>query len=178
MNGAPDSGHGPRPGARDPDAAAWTIRPAEPRDAAAIWDLVGGLARFERLERSGSAEALAAHLFGGAWPEIECRVADAGGTLVGYALFYPTFSSFATLPSLWLEDLYVAEPQRGTGLGAALLAAVARRSRERGCGRLEWIVLDWNRDAIGFYERQGAQPHGGWLIYGVAGKALDDLGSR
>jgi GNAT superfamily N-acetyltransferase len=156
-------------------SAAATVRPAEPRDLAGIWALIGGLAEYEKLERSGSAETLGKHLFGEAWPAIECLVGERDGALVGYALFYPTFSSFATRPTLWLEDLFVVTSERGTGLGHRLFASVARIAHARGCARYEWIVLDWNRPALEFYERRGGRRSEGWHWYGLAGAALSAL---
>jgi GNAT superfamily N-acetyltransferase len=146
-----------------------TIRPARREDLPRIWELLLGLAAYERLEHevSGTAEELGAHLFGPN-PGLTCVVADAGDTLVGYALVYPTYSSFRTAPTLWLEDLFVVPGERGRGTGRALLQAVARIALERGCRRLDWLVLDWNRPSIDFYARQGARPaDGGWLEYGL-----------
>jgi GNAT superfamily N-acetyltransferase len=147
-----------------------TIRPARPEDIPRIWDLLLGLAAYERLERevTGSAEELGVHLFGPR-PHLECVVAATDdGALVGYALVYPTYSSFRTAPTLWLEDLFVLPEERGRGTGRALLQAVARIALARGCRRLDWLVLDWNRPSIGFYERQGARPNdGGWVEFGL-----------
>ena len=146
-----------------------TIRPARPEDLPRIWELLLGLAAYERLEHevSGTPEQLGEHLFG-TTPRLECVVADAGRALVGYALVYPTYSSFRTAPTLWLEDLFVLPEERGRGTGRALLQAVARIALARGCRRVDWLVLDWNRSSIDFYERQGARPaDGGWLEYGL-----------
>lgn len=153
-----------------------TVRPARPADLPGLWVLLNGLAKFERLEPevTGSAEALGRHLFG-ATPSVESMVVEEDGALVGYALFYPVFSSFRTAIKLWLEDLYVLPERRGSGLGRRLLAAVARRARERGAAGVAWIVLDWNADAIRFYEALGAQPDGGWTTYSVSGAAFESL---
>ncbi|MFI5370447.1 MAG: GNAT family N-acetyltransferase [Candidatus Eisenbacteria bacterium] len=140
-----------------------------------VWEMLLALARYERLEPevSGSAESLAAHLFAGQ-PVVECRVAELGQRLIGYALFFPTYSSFRTVPEMWLEDLFVEPTERGSGAGRALLAEVARIALERGFGRLAWEVLDWNAPAIGFYERLGARhANPGWLMY-----AMDADGMR
>ena len=151
------------------------IRDATLADVERLWSLVNELARYERLEREGSAERLAASLFGESWPPIECLVAEHGDRLVGYAIFYGTYSTFATRPLLWLEDLFVAESHRGSGLGHALLSAVARVAVARACARMDWAVLDWNTPAIEFYERLGAKRHGGWDAYRVEGEELERL---
>jgi len=136
-----------------------------------------GLARYERLEPevTGSAARLAEHLFGER-PMVECLVAEVERSLVGYALFYPTYSSFSTGPMMWLEDLYVVPERRGQGDGRALLAEVSRLALARGCRRLGWIVLDWNAPSIRFYEGLGAQRAGtDWLQYGFDEAALTAL---
>ena len=153
------------------------VRPARPGDLAGLWELMRGLAVYERLENemSGSAEALGRHLFG-ATPAAEAFVAeDSSGGLTGYALCYPVFSSFRTQTVFWLEDLFVVPERRGSGLGRELIAAVARRARERGAAGVAWIVLDWNQDAIGFYQRLGARPNQGWTIYSVSGASFEAL---
>jgi GNAT superfamily N-acetyltransferase len=153
------------------------VRPARPADAAGIWELVRGLARYERMETrvTGSAERLAADLFGGSTP-IGCLVAEEDGALVGYAIFYPTYSTFRTQPMMWLEDIFVLPEARGRGLGRALLVAVARAAMERGCWRLDWIVLDWNETSIQFYERLGARRHNtDWYQYGLDAAQLRGL---
>jgi len=128
------------------------------------------LAAYERLEHqvSGSADRLARDLFD-ATPRVHGLVAEADGDLVGYALFYPTYSSFRTAPALWLEDIYVEPRVRGLGVGRRLLGAVASFALARGCSRLGWIVLDWNEPALDFYRREGARPapDEGWLQYGL-----------
>jgi len=150
-------------------AAGCEVRAARPADVPRIWEMLRGLAAYERLEHevSGSPERLAEHLFGPR-PMVECLVAESGRALVGYALFYPTYSSFRSAPTLWLEDLFVGPGERGKGAGRLLLAAVARLALARGCVGLGWIVLDWNRPSIAFYERAGARTaEGGWLQYGL-----------
>ena len=157
--------------------AALVIRAARRADVPRVWEMVHELADYERLghEITGSAAALARDLF--AKPaRVECLVAETGGSLTGYALFYPTYSSFATAPMMWLEDLYVTPAVRGRGAGRALIAGVARRAVARGCRRLGWIVLDWNQPSIGFYRSLGARPAGtGWLQYGFDRAALEAL---
>ena len=156
-----------------------TVRPMRREDLAGVWDLLQGLARYEKLldSLSGSAERLGEHLFGGAEPRVHALVAEREGALVGYALFYLRFSSFRTRPTMWLEDLYVLESGRQHGTGRALLSAVARRSLELDCIRLEWAVLDWNEPAVAFYQRMGAAREQGWDTYGLSSAALERLAS-
>jgi GNAT superfamily N-acetyltransferase len=140
-------------------------RAAAPGDEHALFGLVQALARFEKLEHtvSGSAEALARHLFGER-PAAEAILAEEGGVAVGYALFFPTYSTFLTKRGLYLEDLFVLESHRRKGVGRALLTEVKRLAQTRGLGRLEWSVLDWNASAIAFYEGFGATVHAEWRI--------------
>lgn len=153
------------------------IRPAEAADVTAIAALIRGLARFEKLENevTMTEERLAENLFG-QHRYAETLLADEAGTAVGFALFFHNFSTFLGLPGIYLEDLFVVPEHRGRGIGRALLRQLARVAVERGCGRLEWSVLDWNRDAIGFYERLGARPNSEWTVYRLAGEALTALG--
>jgi len=154
-----------------------TIRPAERADVPVIAGLIRGLARFEKLEAevTMTEDRLAANLFG---PHhyAETLIAEQDGAAVGFALFFHNFSTFLAQPGIYLEDLFVIPEQRGRGVGRALLKELARLAVERGCGRLEWSVLDWNREAIAFYERLGAQPNSEWTIYRVTGEALSSLG--
>jgi GNAT superfamily N-acetyltransferase len=146
-----------------------TIRPARPADATGIWELILALAAYEKMvpRVTGSAAQLAEDLFGGRlW--LECLVAEEAGALKGYALFYPTYSSFRTQPMMWLEDLFVLPATRGRGVGRALLAAVAEAALARGCWRLDWNVLDWNEPSIRFYEHLGATRHNtDWYQFGL-----------
>ena len=157
--------------------SAAIVRGARREDVPRIWEMLLTFARYERLEHevTGSAERLAAGLFD-APPRVEGLVAELDGGLIGYALFYPTYSSFWTAPMMWLEDLYVEERHRGSGAGRALLTAVARLAIARGCRRMGWVVLDWNAPTIRFYERMGAQPTGrGLLQYGFDHGGLEAL---
>lgn len=153
------------------------IRPAEAADVPVIADLIRGLATFEKLEDqvSMTEERLAESLFG-QHRYAETLLAEDDGTPVGFALFFHNFSTFLGLPGVYLEDLFVMPEHRGRGVGRALLRELARLAVERGCGRLEWSVLDWNRDAIGFYERLGARPNSEWTVYRLTGEALTSLG--
>jgi GNAT superfamily N-acetyltransferase len=155
---------------------ALEIRPGRPADVPLIAQLIRGLARFEKLEAevTMTEDLLAKGLFGDR-PYAETLLAEEGGTPVGFALFFHNFSTFLARPGLYLEDLFVIPEHRGHGVGRSLLVALARVAVERGCGRLEWSVLDWNRDAIGFYERLGARPNSEWTVYRLAGEALRSL---
>ena len=117
------------------------------------------------------------HLFG-AKPAAEAIVAEVDGDAVGFALFFTTFSTFRGQPGLYLEDLYVRPAERGWGIGKALIAAVAKRAVERGCGRLEWSVLNWNDPAIAFYVAVGARPMDEWTTYRIDDAALVRLAER
>jgi GNAT superfamily N-acetyltransferase len=153
------------------------IRHGERADVPVIAELIRGLARFEKLEHevTMTEEMLAANLFG---PHhyAETLIAEDEGAPVGFALFFHNFSTFLAQPGIYLEDLFVIPEQRGRGVGRELLKELARLAVERGCGRLEWAVLDWNRDAIAFYERLGARPNSDWTIYRLTGEALSSLG--
>ena len=153
------------------------IRPAEPADVPVIAELIHALARFEKLESevTMTEERLAENLFG-RHRYAETLIAEEAGTPVGFALFFHNFSTFLALPGIYLEDLFVVPEHRGRGIGKALLKELARLAVERGCGRLEWAVLDWNREAIGFYERLGAKPNSEWTVYRLSGESLSALG--
>lgn len=157
-------------------SSSFSIRPAAPGDEAGIFRLICALAEFEHLTHqvAGNAELLAEHLFG-ARPAAEALVAEANGELVGFALFFGNYSTFLTQPGLYLEDLFVLPAERGRGVGKALLASVAEVARARNCGRLEWSVLDWNANAIAFYERAGATVMPDWRICRVTGERLAAL---
>jgi GNAT superfamily N-acetyltransferase len=152
---------------------AHTLRTAEPRDVPAIVGLIHELADFEQLSHlcEVSAESLAPHLFGDK-PVVECIVGEVDDDVVGFALFFTNFSTFLAKPGLYLEDLYVQPAHRGTGLGKALLEHLGRLAAERGCGRFEWSVLDWNERAIHFYEGMGATVMPDWRICRITGERL------
>jgi GNAT superfamily N-acetyltransferase len=153
------------------------IRAAEPRDAAGIFQLITELADFEQLRHQviGNAAALSESLFGPA-PCIWALVAEWDGAVVGFALYFLSYSTFLCKPGLYLEDLYVRPAVRGKGIGLALLKATEAAARQRGCGRLEWSVLDWNSNAIAFYEAFGARTNAGWTLYrkSLAPEPVDD----
>lgn len=156
-----------------------SIRMGERADVATIAELIRALARYERLEDevSMTPERLERTLFGPR-PYAETLIAEDGGRAVGFALFFHNYSTFLAKPGIYLEDLYVDEAQRGKGVGRALLTKLAAIAVERDCGRLEWAVLDWNKDAIGFYERLGARPNSDWTVYRLTGDALSSLARK
>jgi GNAT superfamily N-acetyltransferase len=155
------------------------IRAATEEDVPLILSLIKELAEYERLSHEvvATEEALRDSLFG-EQPVAEVLIGHLGDEPVGFALFFHNFSTFVGKPGIYLEDLYVRPEFRGAGIGRALLVHLARLARERGCGRLEWSVLDWNEPAIGFYKKIGASPVSGWTVYRVTGEALDDMAAR
>ena len=159
------------------DALARQVRPAVPDDVPVLLELVHELAAYEREPDAvvATTELLAAALFGPA-PVASCTVAlGPDGEVVGFALWYVTFSTWQGRPGLWLEDLFVRPAARGTGLGKALLQSLAATCVERGYARFEWWVLDWNAPAIGFYRSLGAVAQDEWTTFRVDGTALRDL---
>ena len=150
-----------------------TLRPATPADLPAIVGLIRELAAFEKLEHLvvATPESMAPHLFG-TRPAAEAVVAEVDGAVVAFALFFTNFSTFLGQPGLYLEDLYVQPAHRGTGLGKSLLAHLGALAVERGCGRFEWSVLDWNENAIRFYESMGATVMPDWRICRITGDTL------
>ena len=155
-----------------------TIRAARPGDERRIWELIGELAEYEKLPYlvTGTAEALGEHLFGPT-PFVYAMVAETEG-IVGYVLYFTNYSTFRTQPGIWMEDLYVTPPERGKGIGKALLLAVAKQVHESGWGRHEWAVLDWNQPAIDFYESLGAVVMPDWRVCRVEDNALQALAER
>jgi GNAT superfamily N-acetyltransferase len=156
---------------------ALSIRPAELADVPVVASLIRQLARFEKLEHEVvlTEALLKAGLFG-ARPYAEAVLAEEDGQAIGFALFYHNFSTFLARPGMYLEDLFLLPDHRGRGVGRALLAHLARIAVERGCGRLEWAVLNWNQAAVRFYERLGARPNSEWTVYRLTGEALRALG--
>lgn len=142
-----------------------------------IANLIRQLAKFEKLDDDVvlTEDLLMTGLFGPR-PYAETVIAEDDALPVGFALFFHTFSTFLARPGIYLEDLFVLSDHRGRGIGRALLAHLAQLAVQRGCGRLEWAVLNWNQDAIRFYERLGARPNSEWTVYRLTGEALSALG--
>ena len=170
MSGAPVPSGSAATGGRD-----LVVRAVVPADLPRVWEMLRGLAEYEKLTDilTGNAQMLGEALFGEG-PRLEGLVAEAGGRLIGYALFYPAFGSFRSRWRLWLEDRWVEPSQRGTGAGARLMSELARIAIERGFYSVDWEVIDWNEPAIGFYERLGSRRIAAdWLRYRLDGGALE-----
>jgi GNAT superfamily N-acetyltransferase len=152
---------------------SYALRAAEPRDVPAIVGLIGELAEFEKLTHllQVTPESLHPHLFG-AKPVVEAMVGEVNAQVVAFALYFTNFSTFLAKPGLYLEDLYVQPAHRGLGIGRALLGRLGALAVERGCGRFEWSVLDWNENAIRFYEQMGAVVMPDWRICRLTGDSL------
>jgi GNAT superfamily N-acetyltransferase len=152
------------------------IERATPRDVPLILRLIKALAEYERMSSDviATEDGLRETLFG-ARPSAEVVIAFAGSEPAGFALFFHNYSTFLAKPGLYLEDLFVVPEYRSRGYGKALLQHLAALAVERGCGRFEWSVLDWNEPAIGFYKKLGAQPMDAWTIFRVTGEALREL---
>jgi GNAT superfamily N-acetyltransferase len=151
------------------------IRPALPADVPLILEFIRGLAEYEKLlhEFEATAERLEAQLFPATGrPPAECVLAFADGVPAGFALFFTNFSTFLAKPGLYLEDLFVKPELRGRGIGKSLLLHVARLANQRGCGRMDWTVLDWNEPAIKFYDALGARKLADWRVCRLTGAAL------
>ena len=155
-----------------------TIRPAVAADLPLIGELIRDLAIYEKLEHEVRFDSavMGEKLFG-ARPYAEVVIGEIDGAAQGFALFFHNFSTFEGKPGIYLEDLYVREAARGSGLGKALLAHLAALAVKRDCARLEWSVLDWNAPAIGFYQALGARAMDEWTVMRVDGAALSTLGS-
>ena len=152
------------------------IRAAAPGDVPELLRLIGELAEYEKLSHMavGTPPLLHEALFG-ARPVCEALMAEAGGRAVGFALYFATFSTFLCKPGLYLEDLFVEPAHRGKGIGKALLRRLAALTVERGGGRFEWRVLDWNEPSIKFYEALGATLLREWLLARLTGAPLEAL---
>ena len=150
-----------------------SIAPAVSSDAELVLDFVKELAEYEKLSHAvvATADDVRSALFSDQ-PAAECLIARADGEPVGFAIFFHNYSTFLAAPGIYLEDLYVVPERRSHGIGKALLRELARLAVERGCGRLEWSVLDWNEPAIQFYRSLGAEAKDEWTTFRLAGAAL------
>jgi GNAT superfamily N-acetyltransferase len=159
------------------DSPDLRLRFAAETDVEALLGLIRGLADYEHLshEVTADVETLRRSLFSGR-PTAEAVLAESAGVPVGFALFFHNFSTFLGLPGIYIEDIYVEPAWRGKGVGRKLLRFVARQVKARGCGRLEWSVLDWNEPAISFYKKLGGRMLDDWRMFRVSGEALDELG--
>src|SRR5580658_9362361 len=155
------------------------IVPATERDLATILDMIRALAEYERLAHQVTAtEAQLRETLFGLKPAAEVLLAHSEQECAGFAVFFATYSTFQAQSGLYLEDLYVKPHWRGHGIGLALLRRLAGIATERGCGRVEWEVLDWNQPSIELYKKLGAAPMDQWTKYRLTGEALERLAYR
>ena len=152
------------------------VRSATEDDIPLVLRFIKELAEYEKLsnEVSATEEILRENLFGERWVA-EVALAFVGGEAAGFAVFFYNFSTFLGRPGIYLEDLYVTPEYRGAGVGRTLMVHLARLAKQRGCGRLDWSVLDWNEPALTFYRELGAAPVDGWTVYRLSGVALEQL---
>lgn len=155
------------------------IRAATPADVPIILELIRDLATYERApsEVTATEERLLQVLFGEK-PVAEVLLASEGEAAVGFAVFFHNFSTWLGQPGLYLEDLFIRPEHRGKGYGRALLVDLAKIARDRGCGRMEWAVLDWNEPAIEFYKKLGARPLDDWKIFRLTGEGIARLAEQ
>ena len=155
------------------------IRPARVKDVPIILQLIRDLATYERApdEVIATAEQLVEVLFGER-PVAEVLLAFEGETPVGFAVYFYNFSTWIGRPGLYLEDLFVKPDERGKGYGRALLVELAKIARDRGCGRMEWAVLDWNEPAIKFYRALGATPMHEWTVFRLTREEIAKLANE
>jgi GNAT superfamily N-acetyltransferase len=153
-----------------------SILPATEADIPSILSLINELAEYEKLAHRVSAteETLRATLFG---PRryAETLIARYDGEVAGQAIFFHTYSTFMAKPGIYIEDIYVRVALRGKGIGKALLSAVAKIAHQRGCGRIEWSVLDWNQPAIDFYRSIGADAMDDWMMFRLDEAGIEKL---
>jgi GNAT superfamily N-acetyltransferase len=153
------------------------VRKLRPPDVPRLLGLIDGLADYEKLDRPDAAarERLAADAAADP-PRFSTLLAEIDGQVVGYAIFFFTYSTFRARPTLYLEDVFVLPERRGQGAGVALFRACAREAVARGCARMEWQVLAWNTPSIEFYDRLGARHQADWLPYRLDDEALLNVG--
>jgi len=155
------------------------IQPATEADVALILRLIKALAEYERLGHEVVAtEAMIRESFFGPAPHAKAVIARIGGDAVGFAIWFSTYSTFLSKPGIYLEDLFVLPDWRGKGVGGALLRHLARIALERGCGRIEWSVLNWNETAVRFYRNIGATAMDEWTVYRLTGDAITRVADR
>lgn len=159
--------------------ASIRIRGSTPADLPLILALIKDLAEYERDPEAvvATEDLLRQHLFGDR-PIASCVIGEVDGTPQGFALYFFNFSTWMGRPGLYLEDLFVRPASRGVGLGRALFLHLARLAHEKGCGRMEWSVLDWNTPAIDFYKSLGAVPMEGWTVHRLTREALAQLAQQ
>jgi GNAT superfamily N-acetyltransferase len=156
-----------------------SLRVATRDDIPLIAQFIRALAEYEKLlDEVRLDEAVLADKLFGPRPYAEVLIGEIDGAPEGFALFFHNFSTFEGRPGIYLEDLFVTPEARGSGLGTALLAELARLAVERDCARLEWSVLDWNEPSIGFYKALGAKPMDEWTVFRLDGAALQGLAAR
>ena len=161
---------------RKAKATPLRVRPGTARDIPTIFEMIRGLAVYEHLEHEMESTVADLRRDGTRGrPYFETLVCTRGRKMVGFALYYYTYSTFAGRPSLYIEDLFVLPEERGKGAGRALLAALARITLKRRCGKMEWLVLRENEPAIRFYLRIGAKLHEEWIVTWLSGQSLRDL---
>lgn len=155
------------------------VRRALPAEAGVLLELIRGLADYEKLAPPDEAaqQRLLRDIFGEC-PRLDAFLVFVDGRAAGYALVLETYSSFLALPTLYLEDIFVLPEFRGCGAGKALFRAMVREARDRGCGRMEWVVLDWNTSAQEFYRRHGAEPLSDWITMRLTRKQIETIGSE
>jgi diamine N-acetyltransferase len=161
--------------------ATATIRKATPDDAETLQDLILELAAYEQLldEAEPSVDLLREHLSEEALTGCEALIAETdSGTAVGFALFFHNYSTFLTNAGLYLEHLFVKPTYRGEGIGVALFRRLAEIAQDRGCRRMDWAVLDWNTEAIEFYDDLGAEPLDDWTMMRLDEDAIEDVAEQ
>ncbi|CAN5564700.1 GNAT family N-acetyltransferase [soil metagenome] len=155
---------------------AFQIKPAVRADVPLILSLIRELAEYERAPQDAVAtEEQLNEVFFGAKPSAEVLIAREEGEAVGFAVYFHNFSTWLGRSGLYLEDLFVRPEQRGKGYGRALLVRLAQIAHERGCGRMEWAVLDWNEPAIQFYKKLGAKPMNEWTVFRLKSDGIESL---
>lgn len=154
------------------------VRAARRADGPRFVRLVAELAAYERLPApdAGARRRILEDVF--SKRRVKLFVAEGGGELIGYALYFFTYSSFLARPTLYLEDVFVVKEHRGAGVGGALLKRCVKEAAARGCGRMEWSVLNWNKGAISFYERLGAKRLDDWSVYRLDAEAIAGLAGQ